>query len=166
MAGRTVRPRVGTAALELVLLVVLTVLLVRSVELSEAARRFPVLVIGATMLLILLDLAVTFIAPLRRRLRFLNADVVEAPSEFEAQARAADADDDPTPARGHVSEWVALVVVCAFGVSMYLFGYVITSPLFVAGISIWRRVPMRVWVATTVALILLNALLYEVFRIR
>lgn len=161
--------RTGAVAVDVVLLAILLLLLAQSFSLSGPARRFPLLVIGTTLLLILLDLIVELTPRIRRRLAFLQQGLVEAPQEYVAQAEAGQEDERSAPgtARRPLNEWIVIACVCVLGVTMYFFGYVITAPLFVAVFSIWRRVPAKVWVSTSAALFVFNyVLLYELFNLR
>lgn len=164
------RARTRVVATDVFLIAVLLVLLVLALDLSGTARRFPLLAITVTLALLALDLASELVPAIRRRMAVFDRglievreDVAESAKEASERGRTDESHDAPRAFK----DWVVLAWITALGVGMYVLGYLIAVPVFVAAFSIFARVPMRVWVSTTVAIMLLNYfVLHQLFNLR
>ena len=158
--------RMGTVALEAVLVVGATVLLVSAMSFNDSARQFPVIVLSVTIALLLIDVVTELVPGLRRRKAALEVGLIEAPHELvEATHKASEGSDGG--ARRGFSEWVVIAWLVFLGVAMFLIGYRIAAPVFVALFGLYARVPVRVWLLTAIALALLgHFVLFGVFNLR
>jgi Tripartite tricarboxylate transporter TctB family len=172
-AGRTAGPkflqhvrRPGALAIDVVVLLVLLGLLPETLGLGEGARRFPLVLMVVTVLLVCLDAAIELFPAVRRRTRFLEADFVEVDLDSVAPPAAPPAEGDPVP---HDPEpepeqprfralrtWEAVAWLTGLGVAMYFLGYVVATPIFLALFFLWARVPIRIAVTITVVMTALN----------
>ena len=152
---------------DLVLIVGLVALLPQTLGFSDAAQRFPLWTIYVAVALLVLDIAMELLPPVRRALAFLETEV-GAPSGLANTDD--DSEDDPADGTNRLrkaSLVQALAWLIALGVGMYLVGYMITAPIFLLLFFVWARVP---WKVTLVVTVLMTAVLYfgfyEFLRLR
>jgi hypothetical protein len=165
------RARRGVVAIDLTLIVGLLVLLATALDLRSAtARRFPLLALGVTLALLAVDLAGELLPAVRRRLAVFERGLIEVPEDVaravEKAAAGAPEDREAETPRAF-RDWVVLLWITALGIGMYAVGYLIAIPVFIVAFSVYARVPPKVWIGTTLAVVALNYFaLYQVFNLR
>lgn len=171
MGSKLPRWLTGAVAIDLVLVVLFTYLLYETTQLSGGARRFPLVTIVVTLGLVAIDLLLELFPPLRRRAGFIDRDYVAATPETVAGDVESDPDTEPDGAAG-VGErskgrqprvfkaWEAMVWLLLLGFGMFLVGYMIMTPVFLAAFFLWARAPLKPAIGITVVV---SGFLYVVF---
>lgn len=154
---------VGAITIDVALIAVLLALLPQTLDLGEAARRFPLVTTAVLVALLTLDLLMELVPAARRRLGFLEADLVGATPQrgvptdagVDSQEALGPEGQSEQPHRAF-SQWGALAWLTGLGVGMFYLGYLIVTPIFLVLFFLWARVPIKVAVGITAALSLFN----------
>ncbi|MQA03423.1 MAG: hypothetical protein GEV07_12095 [Streptosporangiales bacterium] len=155
------RPRwlTGAVVVDVVLIVFLSYLLYETTQLFGGARRFPIVTLPVTIGLLVLDLVLTLVPSLRRRLGFVERDYIKV-----APAGSASADGEAEQQAGArqrvLSPWLVLLWLLALGLGMYFLGYAIMTPVFLVAFFLWVRVPLKVAAGITIVMSALNYLVF------
>ena len=163
--GSTGRSRVRSrtvVALDLTLIAALLALLPQTFEFGEDSRRFPLVTISVMIGLLLLDLLIEVVPAARRRLAFLEAEMVPVPDEV---ATVQEILHDQEEEQDHQARqerdlrrftpWSALVWLLAAGFGMFYVGYLLFTPIFLAVFFLWAKVPLKVAVGITLTVSLI-----------
>ncbi|MQA77654.1 MAG: hypothetical protein GEV10_04075 [Streptosporangiales bacterium] len=162
----------GAVAIDLVLVLLFAYLLYETTQLSGGARRFPLVTIVVTLGLVAIDLLLELFPPLRRRAGFVERDYVATSSDTvvadlesvpdnEPDSEEETAGDRPQGRQPRVFKaWEAMVWLLLLGFGMFLVGYMIMTPVFLAAFFLWARAPLKPAIGITVGV---SGFLYLVF---
>lgn len=159
---------VGVVITDVVLIGTLVFLLPQTLDLSAAARRFPLATIVVIIALLLLDLAMTLSPWVRRRLAFLESGVTASAELTEQVAEDQSAtEQEPEHDFRRLNLTQAIIWLVALGLAMAYLGYLVASPLFLLTFYAWARVPWKVAVGVTaVTMAVLYFGFHEAFRLK